>query len=586
MTATNHTEYYGLSQFKPDDVPSWQGDYNSDMKKIDEAIHEAAKSGGGSGEPGPAGPQGEPGADGKSAYQIAVEQGFNGTEEEWLASLVGPEGPEGPEGPQGVQGEQGVEGPQGLQGVPGTPGANGADGANGKDGKSAYEIAIDGGFTGTEAEWLASLKGKDGEPGAAGPQGEPGTDGAPGPKGDPGPQGERGEKGDPGAGLSISGEVETYADLPTDLTEADAGKAYINRADNKLYVWTGTNFPAEGQGTLFVGPQGEPGPQGPEGPQGEPGPQGKQGEQGETGPTGPKGDPGEKGEKGEKGDPGEAGPKGEQGIQGEPGPQGERGPQGLQGPQGIQGEQGPKGDPGKDGSDATVDIVQSTGTSATSVMSQDATTKSLTEITANIQADLANYYTKTETDERLSQIPKFAIEPVDTLPATNISATTVYLLKSGEENQNLYTEYIYVDGQWEKLGEQSVDLTGYYTKTQVDETFATKESIPNITEQGATRANNLPATAQLLNAVSTYEERITIGGTRYNLDSGSSSATNPISIPAATSTKAGVMSSGDKTKLDKIPDDAVGEATMQNYVDTAIGDINAALVALDTGEGA
>lgn len=41
MSATNHTEYYDLSQFKPDDVPSWEGDYNSDMKKIDEAIHEA-----------------------------------------------------------------------------------------------------------------------------------------------------------------------------------------------------------------------------------------------------------------------------------------------------------------------------------------------------------------------------------------------------------------------------------------------------------------------------------------------------------------------------------------------------------------
>lgn len=42
------------------------------------------------------------GADGKSAYEIAVENGFSGTEEEWLASLVGPEGPEGPMGPVGV----------------------------------------------------------------------------------------------------------------------------------------------------------------------------------------------------------------------------------------------------------------------------------------------------------------------------------------------------------------------------------------------------------------------------------------------------------------------------------------------------
>ena len=35
------------------------------------------------------GPAGESGADGKSAYQSAVEKGFEGTEEEWLESLKG-----------------------------------------------------------------------------------------------------------------------------------------------------------------------------------------------------------------------------------------------------------------------------------------------------------------------------------------------------------------------------------------------------------------------------------------------------------------------------------------------------------------
>ena len=47
---------------------------------------------------------------GKSAYQIAVEHGYVGTEEEWLASLHGATGAQGPQGPQGPQGEQGVSG--------------------------------------------------------------------------------------------------------------------------------------------------------------------------------------------------------------------------------------------------------------------------------------------------------------------------------------------------------------------------------------------------------------------------------------------------------------------------------------------
>lgn len=54
---------------------------------------------------GPAGADGGTGADGASAYEVAVENGFVGTESEWLASLQGAEGPEGPEGPQGPPGE-------------------------------------------------------------------------------------------------------------------------------------------------------------------------------------------------------------------------------------------------------------------------------------------------------------------------------------------------------------------------------------------------------------------------------------------------------------------------------------------------
>lgn len=47
---------------------------------------------------------------GKSAYEIAVEQGFVGTEEEWLESLHGQDGAQGPQGPQGPQGDPGVSG--------------------------------------------------------------------------------------------------------------------------------------------------------------------------------------------------------------------------------------------------------------------------------------------------------------------------------------------------------------------------------------------------------------------------------------------------------------------------------------------
>ncbi len=56
-------------------------------------------------------------------------------------------------------------------------GKDGADGADGQDGLSAYEIAIENGFEGTEPEWLESLKGETGPEGTKGDTGEKGADG-------------------------------------------------------------------------------------------------------------------------------------------------------------------------------------------------------------------------------------------------------------------------------------------------------------------------------------------------------------------------------------------------------------------------
>ena len=90
-----------------------------------------------------------------------------------------------------------------------------------------------------------------------------------------------------------------------------------------------------------------------------------------------------------------------------------------------------------------------------------------------VVSDLANYYPKSQTftrDEinaKISAIPKFAISVVSSLPTSNISTSTIYLL-SGGSGSNLYTEYIYSGGKWEILGAQTVDLTGYATETWVN----------------------------------------------------------------------------------------------------------------------
>lgn len=67
---------------------------------------------------------------------------------------------------------------RGPKGDQGPAGPAGRDGAVGYDGKSAYELAVDNGFEGTEVEWLASLKGETGATGPAGAQGPAGQNGA------------------------------------------------------------------------------------------------------------------------------------------------------------------------------------------------------------------------------------------------------------------------------------------------------------------------------------------------------------------------------------------------------------------------
>ncbi|MDY3115995.1 MAG: hypothetical protein SOR95_08480 [Sutterella sp.] len=90
--------------------------------------------------------------------------------------------------------------------------------------------------------------------------------------------------------------------------------------------------------------------------------------------------------------------------------------------------------------------------------------------------DLANYYLKSEVDTRLSAIPKFAITVVSSLPTSNISPTTVYLVKSGDESNNLFEEFIYVNNAWEKLGTQQVDLTPYARTDDMMAQLSTKAS--------------------------------------------------------------------------------------------------------------
>lgn len=69
--------------------------------------------------------------DGQSAYALAVQLGFPGSEADWIASLKGATGPQGPQGPTGPQGATGARGPTGATGPQGPRGPQGPQGPAG-----------------------------------------------------------------------------------------------------------------------------------------------------------------------------------------------------------------------------------------------------------------------------------------------------------------------------------------------------------------------------------------------------------------------------------------------------------------------
>lgn len=171
---------------------------------------------------GQLGPQGAPGM---SAYELAVELGFVGSEQDWLDSIVGPPGPIGPQGIQGYPGPQGIPGPVGLTGPKGDPGPQGIQG----------------------------IRGPKGDPGPSGPQG---------PKGDTGPEGPEGPRGPEGPAGSGTGDMVASMYDPTNkasdafsmgnMVETSTAKIMTDAERTKLAELDSANFVSSQDGRVVT----------------------------------------------------------------------------------------------------------------------------------------------------------------------------------------------------------------------------------------------------------------------------------------------------------------------------------------------
>lgn len=95
--------------------------------------------------------------------------------------------------------------------------------------------------------------------------------------------------------------------------------------------------------------------------------------------------------------------------------------------------------------------------------------------------------------DRLRNLTGFTAKAVDALPETG-EDNIIYLVKNEEstENQNVYDEYLWINGAFEKLkSTDKIDLSDYYTKSQADTLLAAKQdklTYDDVPTQGSNNA--------------------------------------------------------------------------------------------------
>lgn len=194
---------------------------------------------------------------------------------------------------------------------------------------------------------------------------------------------------------------------------------------------------------------------------------------------------------------------------------------------------------------------------------------------------------------QLGNLDTTVAEVVTALPTTNIKKH-IYLIKDASNvTQNKYEEYIYTGdtsatydaSKWEKLGDfrATVDLANYYTKSQVDSIANGKSSTSHthsviingitktIAASGGAAVNlgtyltshqSLAEYAKKSDAATSLEITPSANDIQFVLRAISGSEIDWPSLDPATSTKAGIMTTKDKVKLDGITSNATADSAI------------------------
>lgn len=240
-----------------------------------------------------------------------------------------------------------------------------------------------------------------------------------------------------------------------------------------------------------------------------------------------------------------------------------------------------------------------------------ATKKDLSSI--DVTGQLVDYAKKTEIPTKLSELnndktfkteveiqsminnsTKLKKEVVTSLPSTG-KEDIIYLLKNKNDTNNFYTEYLWIGGKWEIIGDTKVDLTDYAKKTdlktklsemagdsthrtvtdseksawnnKIDKVSGKGLSTNDFTNSHKTKVDAIPSSPKYTDTVTTINGK-TGAISKADITALGIPSTNT-TYPVATQSKNGLLSSADKKRLDNIKEQVALTESQYNALSSA-----------------
>lgn len=205
-----------------------------------------------------------------------------------------------------------------------------------------------------------------------------------------------------------------------------------------------------------------------------------------------------------------------------------------------------------------------------------------------------NFKTEVEIQELINNSTKLKKEVVTSLPSTG-KEDVIYLLKNKNDTNNYYTEYMWISGRWEIIGDTKVDLTDYAKKSDVktrlsemtsDSTHRTVTdtekktwnnkvdavtgkglSTNDYTDVAKTKVDNIPASPKYTDTITSINGK-TGAISKDDIVALGIPGTNT-TYPVASQSSNGLMSAADKKRLDNMKEQVALTETQYNALSSA-----------------